>query len=202
MTIKAAVFDLGGVVVDFSPTELTQAFTNDEVEAKLYLDTIRSPLWLELDRGTLTPEELASILEKEKGAPVERTMSFFKLIRETFKEIESTTLFIEALSKRGVEIYFLSNINIETFDFLSAKFDVFKHFKGGIKSAEVGLCKPEPAIFDLFLKETGLTPDEFVFFDDTMVNIEEAMDKGWNVFEYNKEIAEDTQEVFWDILDA
>lgn len=101
--IKAAVFDLGGVVVDFSPQEIVDKFTNDKVEAKLYLDTIHSSLWRELDRGTRTKEDIANLLEDFVGQPFHRTMSFFELINDNFSEIQATTSFIEELSEKGYE---------------------------------------------------------------------------------------------------
>lgn len=68
-----------------------------------------------------------------------------------------------------------------------------------MKSGNVGYCKPEVDIFNIFLDQTKLKPEEFVFFDDTMNNIERAIELKWNAFEYNKHIAKNVQTNFWNI---
>ena len=47
--------------------------------------------------------------------------------------------------------------------------DAFDHI---IISAEVGVAKPEPGIFQMALKQAGVRSDEAVFVDDFYVNIE------------------------------
>ena len=49
--------------------------------------------------------------------------------------------------------------------------DAFHHM---VMSAEVGLMKPDPAIYQLAVEQTGFAPEESVFIDDTPRNIEAA----------------------------
>lgn len=200
MEIKAAVFDLGGVVVEFHPVDFCNSFSDNEKEKAIFLSLMKSQLWLELDRGTKQKEDLIEHLVVQNKIKKEKAEAFFTALRANFKEIESTTLFIEKLISKNIEVYFLSNINLETFDYLSEKFNVFKYFKSGIKSEEVGFVKPEKEIFDRFLEETNLKTSEFVFFDDTLINVEKAKTLGWNVFEYNKYNSVEVQELFFNSL--
>jgi putative hydrolase of the HAD superfamily len=58
--------------------------------------------------------------------------------------------------------------NIErTFDWL-ARFDVL------VWSYQLGMAKPEPAIYQHTLRELGVEPGEALFIDDRLVNIEAA----------------------------
>jgi HAD superfamily hydrolase (TIGR01509 family) len=41
-------------------------------------------------------------------------------------------------------------------------------------SSRVGLCKPEPAIFELALQRFGLAPADAVFLDDHAANVHAA----------------------------
>ena len=55
---KNIIFDLGGVVVDFGPRGfLLERFCNESTENKLYGLTFGSPLWQQLDAGTVPQDE-------------------------------------------------------------------------------------------------------------------------------------------------
>lgn len=47
-------------------------------------------------------------------------------------------------------------------------------------SAELGLTKPDPAIFDLVTAELDVAPGELAFVDDRPANVEAALAAGWN----------------------
>jgi putative hydrolase of the HAD superfamily len=53
--------------------------------------------------------------------------------------------------------------------------DAFHHM---VISAEVGLMKPDPAIYQLAVEQTGFAPEESIFIDDTPRNIEAAQAAG------------------------
>ncbi len=200
MEIKAVVFDLGGVVIEFHPIELTESFGIDKEESNLYLDAIRHPDWLEFDRGSYTKEEMAQRIFERTGSSVERSLSFFKYLKESFEVIQPTVDFIEELKKSDIDVYLLSNMNMETFNYLSDNFSVFKEFKNGVVSEDVGYCKPEKEIFDVFIKKTGLNEKEFVFLDDTVLNINKANELGWQSFKYNKYNHNEVQSMLWDLI--
>jgi putative hydrolase of the HAD superfamily len=78
------------------------------------------------------------------------------------------------LKQHGIKTAILSNMgdnvlaNIErTFDWL-ARFDVL------VWSSQLGMAKPEPAIYQHTLRELGVEPGEALFIDDRLVNIEAA----------------------------
>jgi putative hydrolase of the HAD superfamily len=78
------------------------------------------------------------------------------------------------LKQHGIKTAILSNMgdnvlaNIErTFDWL-ARFDVL------VWSYQLGMAKPEPAIYQHTLRELGIEPGEALFIDDRLVNIEAA----------------------------
>lgn len=200
MSIKAAVFDLGGVVIEFHPIELTESFGKNKEESQLYLDVIRHPDWFEFDRGTYTKEEIAQKVFERTGSPVSRTMEFFVHLRESFSVIQPTWDFIRELKAKGISIYLLSNMNMDTFNYLKSTFPVFNEFDDGVVSENVGYCKPEKEIFDIFLKQTGLSLDEFIFFDDTDVNVKKATDLNWQVLQYHKYNCLDVQKEVWEMI--
>jgi len=52
--------------------------------------------------------------------------------------------------------------------------DVHAEFDVYVNSADVGLRKPDPAIFRLTLERLGVAPQEAVFLDDSLPNVEAA----------------------------
>ena len=61
--------------------------------------------------------------------------------------------------------------------------DVFDEL---IISAEVGLIKPDPRIFRLALEKLGVLPEESVFLDDMLVNVEAARSVGMNAIQFTQ----------------
>jgi len=66
----------------------------------------------------------------------------------------------------------------------SQKFDdVFDEM---IISAEVGLIKPDPRIYRLALEKLGALPEESVFLDDVLVNVEAARSVGMSAIQFTQ----------------
>jgi epoxide hydrolase-like predicted phosphatase len=61
--------------------------------------------------------------------------------------------------------------------------DVFDEM---IISAEVGLIKPDPRIYRLALEKLGARPEETVFLDDVLVNVEGARSVGMNAIQFTQ----------------
>jgi putative hydrolase of the HAD superfamily len=49
-----------------------------------------------------------------------------------------------------------------------------------VYSHEVGLAKPDPAIYELTADRLGVAPDEIVFLDDVAANVDAARAAGWH----------------------
>ncbi len=51
-------------------------------------------------------------------------------------------------------------------------------------SGELGLAKPDPAIYQEVVKRLAVNPAEIVFVDDFIENVEAARDEGWNAIHF------------------
>ncbi len=54
-------------------------------------------------------------------------------------------------------------------------------------SAEVGLLKPDPRIYHLALERLGVRPEESVFLDDMLVNVEAARSVGMSAIQFTQQ---------------
>lgn len=85
---------------------------------------------------------------------------------------------IKELRNKGYKTALLSNNSIELRQRLKDD-GIIDIFDGIIISAEVGLQKPQPGIFDILFKKLELKPDELVFVDDTLRSLEGAESIGY-----------------------
>lgn len=174
MSIKAAFFDLGGVIVrtEFqAPRERLAERLGMEYEDlnKIVFD---SDSGLKASIGEISSEDhWASVIKRLK-----RPASELTAIREEFfaGDIVDRTLVDFIRSLRGkYKTGLISNAWGDLRDFIiREKFD--DAFDKMIISAEVGAVKPEPKIFQIALQQFGIKPNEAVFVDDFLINIEGA----------------------------
>lgn len=174
----AYLFDIGNVIItfDFSISARKIAarsrVTPEEVLALV------SPLTIDLELGKIQPEEFITTASERigyEGDPV-----FF---RESFADIFELNLpmvaFIESLKAAEKTLYLLSNTNGIHVPFFEATYPVFGHFDGRIYSHEVGLMKPDPAIYEVVKNTLSLDPARTIYIDDMPANCEAGAAAGF-----------------------
>ncbi len=79
----------------------------------------------------------------------------------------------------------MSNWAAETWERVESDFDFLKYFDDVIISGNVGMAKPDTAIFELARDRFGVTPSSTLFIDDGPKNVEAARAVGFQavVFE-------------------
>ena len=114
-----------------------------------------------------------------KNPELVRQQSPFSLIKPTVDFIAS-----HSGSKKQ---YILSNFSkAEEFAFLPHYHpELMVHFDGVVVSAHVGLKKPDPAIYLHLLEKYNVRPEQALYFDDEITNINTAQQLGINaIFVY------------------
>jgi len=172
MSIKAVFFDLGGVLVrtEFqAPRQLLADRLGMEYDDlnKIVFD---SESGLKASIGEISSEDhWGSVIKRLK-----RPASELVAIRAEFfaGDIVDRTWVDYIRSLRGkYKTGLISNAWGDLRDFIvREKFD--DAFDKMIISAEVGAMKPEARIFQIALEQFGVSPNEAVFIDDFLINIE------------------------------
>lgn len=171
-----AVFDLGGVLIDWNPRYLyRKLFAGDEPGMERFLRTICTHSWnTQQDAGRSFAEGCASLkaMHPHAGALID---AWFERYDEMLAgPIAGTVDILSDLRSRGVSLYALSNWSRETFPFALKRFEFLEWFQGIMLSGEVGLVKPDARIYELFLKTFAIEPSHAIYVDDLEPNVATA----------------------------
>lgn len=79
-----------------------------------------------------------------------------------------------ALKRRGLRTAILSNMGNSVLENMQREFDWLGRFDVLVWSYQHGIAKPDPAIYRHTLNQLGTSPQETLFLDDRLVNIEAA----------------------------
>lgn len=88
--------------------------------------------------------------------------------------VEGILELLQTLKKNGYRLYLLSNAAIRQHEYW-ARAEASKLMDGTLISADVKLLKPDPQIYQTFMKKFDLKAEECVFIDDTPINVEGAL---------------------------
>jgi len=82
------------------------------------------------------------------------------------------------LKERGVLTAILSNMGDAVHENIARELDWIERFDAQVWSYQLGVAKPDPAIYLHILKELNVRPEESLFLDDKQVNIDAARSLG------------------------
>lgn len=174
--VKNIVFDIGNVLVKFDPLAyLVLEYKDFDVVMMLYREVFQSKEWALLDEGLIDEDEA---VRRVTDRIPQHKKTVEKLIKtwEHFliEEIKASTYFLKLFKEKGYKIYALSNYPERGFRFTEKKYDFFKLFDGKVISYEVKQMKPDARIYHSLLEKYSLNPEECIFIDDSLPNVETA----------------------------
>jgi len=174
------IFDMGGVLLDFSEARLMERFfghLSQEERGMVYDAIFASGIWRRMDRGDFdeagTAREVCALLPAALHAAVEAMVpNYF----EAMPPLPANEL-APLLKAQGRRVYLLTNAP-HAFHREKYRLPYLRLFDGVFASCDVGLLKPDPEIYRLFLRTFGLRAEECFFIDDVRANIEGAAGVG------------------------
>lgn len=185
-SIKAVVFDLGGVLIDWNPLYLYRKLLPDEDAARKFLAEICTPAWNgQFDAGKPFAQGVAELSARHPQHDALIAAFHARWPEMLGGPIEDTVAILEELRQSGMALHAISNWSAETFPHALERFAFLSHFEVTIVSGEHKLAKPDPAIFELFLRQAGLPAGACVFIDDNADNVAVAASLGFQAVRFH-----------------
>ena len=169
------LFDLGGVFFDWDPNHFFKDIFDTSNERKYFLTAVCNDEWnFKQDAGRTIEEAESELIPKFPHYEKEIKM-YYKNHRKMLKGTFDTSInVLKKLKKQHYKCFVLSNWSAETFAGMTDDYPFLKLFDGLLISGEDNLMKPDVAIYELAISRFNLIPQETVFIDDKLENIEAA----------------------------
>jgi len=184
--IKNIVFDMGNVLIRWDPDRIIEDTAGVMPAGKQLTAADKALLkrkvfsdweWCALDRGTFTPEEGFELMKKKLPEHL-HPAAYYCIVQWWTKSLypmEGMETVVRQLYEAGKKIYLLSNATSALHTYFD-RIPGSQYFCAKVVSADEGLTKPQPEIYQRLLERFDLKPEECCFIDDNPANIEAAVD--------------------------
>jgi 2-haloacid dehalogenase len=180
LMVRAVVFDVGNVLVEWDVRAFYARLIPDPERLDWFCREVVSPAWhFQHDQGRAFAETSAELIAR---FPAEADL--IRLYGPRFNEtvpgpVPGMVELVEQLAARGVPLFAITNFSHEFWPPFRAQWPLFDHFTDIVVSGEERLTKPDPAIYNLALRRFGLAPGEAIFIDDRAENVAAAEANGF-----------------------
>jgi 2-haloacid dehalogenase len=175
--IDTIIFDLGGVLIDWNPEYVyLDAFHGDREKMQWFFDNICTSDWNENQDAGYPIAKANEDLIKLNPEYEDLIKLFYGRWAEMLGgAIEGTVTILDKLIKsKKYKVVALTNWSNETFPIALERFDFLGWFEGIVVSGDEKTRKPFKDIYDITLNRFNITPNNAVFIDDNLRNIEAA----------------------------
>jgi 2-haloacid dehalogenase len=178
--VKAVLWDVGGVLLDWDPRHLYRKLFGDDVAGmEDFLANVCTASWhAGQDLGQPIDEACAELAKKHpRQAPLVRAWA--ERNEEMVKgPVNGSVELLAEVVGAGVRCYALTNMERESFERRLRLYEFFELFDGYFVSGLEGVMKPDPRFFKLAIERFALCPDETLFTDDKRENVTAAAGLG------------------------
>ncbi|WP_110689902.1 HAD family hydrolase [Salinicola endophyticus] len=183
--IQHIVFDIGKVLIHYDPHLPYARLIPDEAERQWFFDHVCTHAWnIEQDRGRRW-EDAEALLIAEHPDRAEEIRHFRRHWHEMVPHAyDDSVALMLGLIEAGHDVTLLTNFAADTFVEARGRFPFLDRPRGVTVSGEVGLIKPDIAIYETHATSFGLDPQKSLFIDDALVNVEGARAAGWHAVHF------------------
>lgn len=173
-TIKNLVFDVGNVLFSYRWNEMLMDHGLSEAESKRVGEEIfGAEMWAEkFDRGIYGPSRLVEEYGKLYPKDKEDIQWFLDNADQMHIRREEVWRLVRILKQQGYRIYLLSNYSEYLFKIHTKDAPFMEDLDGQVVSYEPHFIKPEREIYQYLMDKYHLKPEECLFFDDRLENVE------------------------------
>lgn len=198
-SIRNIIFDLGGVLLNIDPTRAVNGmvdlgFRNFE---ELYSELKQSEIFDALEKGQISDHDFIQEIKNKgnRSIPDTSVIKTWNSILLDFPE-EVIDLLLSLKKSEKYRTFLLSNTN----SIHKARYTEILYKNHGIKrledlfekayfSHEIHMRKPDREIYEYVLHDSHLIPQETLFIDDSVINLESARELGIQTVHINEKMS-------------
>ncbi|WP_271439947.1 HAD-IA family hydrolase [Pontixanthobacter luteolus] len=180
--IKAVVFDVGRVIVQWDMRLLFEKLIEDPQELDWFLGNVVTEEWhMQHDAGRPIADMIAERIELYPAYSAQIEAYGARFLETIPDRVPGTVELIERLDARGWPLFAITNFGTDFWAQYRPTEPVFERFGDIVVSGHEKTIKPGREIFDLAQQRFGLPAGNMFFIDDNAANIAAAREFGWQV---------------------
>ncbi|MGC8572016.1 MAG: HAD family hydrolase [Candidatus Micrarchaeia archaeon] len=186
MVFKAIIFDVGGVIINFSEEMYIKWLSKKENLDQKELTDFLGNYITKMELGSILLKEVEKAFEEKFHRP-KSNFRWLEGFRENAKINKEIVNLMKLLSSE-YDIGIITNASYSRYtEFRRILFDKLvkeMKIKAIVASCYVKTVKPDKKIYEIALKRMGVLPDEAVFIDNLKENVEGAARLGIHAIQY------------------
>lgn len=180
MSIKAVVFDIGNVLIEWQPERFYDSVIGETRRREMFAAVDLHAMNDKVDMGQHFTETVYACAEEYPEWRDEIRMWHDRWIEMACPVIDHSLRLMSALQARGTPVFSLTNFGIQSYDFAATHYPFMRAFDLDFISGHMAVIKPDPHIYQMLEDASGLSGHDLIFTDDRADNIAAADARGWN----------------------
>jgi len=178
--IDTIIFDLGGVLLDWSPSYVyTETYFDSPEKRDYFFNNICTNEWNEEQDAGRSIVEATQMLVKQFPEWEQPVRDFYGRWTEMLRGPipQSVEIFRQLKESGKYKIYALTNWQTELFALALVRYNFLHWFDGRVVSGDEKTRKPFPEFYQRLLNRYHVSPQQALFIDDNLRNVKagEAM---------------------------
>ena len=180
MTIKAVVFDIGNVLIEWQPERFYDAAIGEARRKQMFAAVDLHGMNELVDLGHPFTQTIYDTAETYPDWRDEIRMWHDRWIEMANPVIDRSVRLMKALRAKGVPVFSLTNFGVESYDYAATHYGFLRDFDRDFISGHLKVTKPSAEIYRIVEDRSGLSGSELIFADDRSDNIAAADARGWH----------------------
>lgn len=181
--IDAVVLDIGNVLIRWDPEGYYDRRIGPERRLRLFDEVPLIDMNQRIDLGAPFRKTVAKTAEDHPAWHDEIMLWHDDWLGMTAPGEPRSVSLMRAVRSKGIPVWALSNFGIETLAIADVEYPYLSEFDRRVVSGELGVIKPEPAIYEA-VEAQGVEAGHLLYADDNPDNIAVAAERGWSTHLY------------------
>jgi 2-haloacid dehalogenase len=179
MTIKAVVFDIGNVLIEWQPERFFDNVIGPDRRRAMFETVDLHAMNDKVDMGHHFTETIYATADAYPEWRSEIRLWHDRWIEMASPVIDHSVRLMAALQSKRIPVFSLTNFGIQSYAHAATYYDFLSNFDRDFISGHMKVIKPDPLIYQMLEDASGLSGADLIFTDDRADNIAVAEARGW-----------------------